>query len=152
VDYTYGFEFTASDEILTTSDRTRYQAANQFWLASPAPVIQVNGGTVSTGFTIDSTEGTVTFDAAQSFDDIVTASYSYPLPNEIAQGTALTASSLISERDLVGAGLGNLAEIQVEEVRLRREYRRLAEAASTKDIVPTSAKSVLGPYRFYALG
>jgi len=75
---------TATDVPLTEvyisdSDRYRiYQAAGyRNWLASPAPVIKVNGIEVTSGFTIDYGGGAVIFSPALTEGDIVTASFTY---------------------------------------------------------------------------
>jgi hypothetical protein len=145
INYTYGYEFTATDEMMHSQDQQEYHAQNQFW--DPDPVIKVDGSVVTTGFSLNETEGGVTFDEALSSDQLVTASYTHSLPSGVAQAVGIIATSLISERDLIGKGLGNLAEISVEEVRLRRDARRtgtLVVAAA----VPDTARALLDPYRF----
>ena len=112
--------------------------------------VYVNGTERTTGITIDRDEGMVIFDDdidAPDADDVVTADYVYSLPYEIARATALVAASSISERDLVAKGLGNLAEIAVEEVRLRRDARKSGTVVAA-EAIPSSAVGLLEGFRF----
>lgn len=147
--YTYGYRFPVSGELLDPTDAWTYRAQNQWWSVDPA-VIYVNGSVVTTGFTIDRNEGSVTFDAAHDDDDIITADYVYTLPREIAQATAITAATALADRDLMLKGLGRLAEISVEEVRLRRESSRGrgAGAVAQQEAIPESARALLDGFRY----
>ena len=64
---------------IKTDDRYRiYQIADKRnWLASPAPVIKVNGGVVASGFTIDYGGGAVIFNPRLTGSDTVTADFTY---------------------------------------------------------------------------
>ena len=151
--YTYGYSFLASDEYLEPTDARTYRALNQFWDTTVDPVIYVNGTERTDGITIDPVEGTVLFDDdinAPDLDDVVTADYTYTLPYEIARATALIAGSSIAERDLVGKGLGNLAEIAVEEVRLRRDARKSGTVVAA-DAIPNAAVVLLDGFRFISV-
>ncbi len=67
-----------SELYIDEDDRYRiYQApaGKRNWLASPAPVIKKNGGTISTGFTIDYGGGAVIFNPSLTGTDTVTASF-----------------------------------------------------------------------------
>jgi hypothetical protein len=102
---------------------------------------------------VDTEEGTVVFANdvnAPDLDDVVTADYTYTLPYEVARATALIAASSISERDLVGKGLGNLAEIAVEEVRLRRDARKSGTVVSA-EAIPSAAVGLLEGFRFISV-
>lgn len=147
--YTYGWQFPADNEHLEPTDARTFRALNQFW-TDDAVTVWVNGTERTTGFTIDREEGAIIFDDdvnAPDYDDVVTASYIYPLPYEIQRATALIAGSSISERDLIGKGLGNLAEIAVEEVRLRRDARKTGTVVAA-DAVPNAAAVLLDGFRF----
>lgn len=144
VDYDYGWEFTATEEILPTTDNKVYQAANQFWLASPAPVIKKNGVIDATP-TVNRTEGTVTYSSANSASDVITATYSYPLPAAIAEATGVIASDFISEQSLIAKGLGGVQSIKVAEVEISRE-RGLFGQRANQTVIPERAMSLLSPY------
>lgn len=147
VNYTYGWSFSVTDERIYPTDAWQYRAMNQFWDSTVAPVVKKNGIVISAGFTIDMTEGTVTFSSAQIATDVFTVTYAYTLPKDISQATGIVTAGLIAERDLTIKGMGNLAEIQVEEVRLRRDARRTGTVVKAESI-PDTAKTLLAPFRF----
>jgi hypothetical protein len=147
ISYTYGYDFAVRGEYLEATDAREYRALNQFWWDDPEPKVYVNGVEVTTGFTINYEEGTVLFDVAKAPDDVVTVDYNHPVPSPVAEATGIVATSLISDRDLITKGLGNLAEIQVEEVRLRRDSRRTGSFV-VADAVPDTAKALLSSYMF----
>lgn len=146
LDYTYGYDFVETGDYLEPSDAGLYRAEHQFWSTDPTPIVYKNAVEVTSGFSIDYNEGTVAFDTPLSAEDIVTATYHHTLPSEISQATGLIAASLISDRDLISKGLGNLAEIQVEEVRLRRDSRRTGTFV-VADAVPDTAKALLSGFQ-----
>jgi hypothetical protein len=151
--YTYGYRFPVVGEYLEPTDARTYRALNQFWLEGGDVTVYVNGTERSTGITVDTEEGSVVFANdvnAPDLDDVVTADYTYTLPYEVARATALIAASSISERDLVGKGLGNLAEIAVEEVRLRRDARKSGTVVSA-EAIPSAAVGLLEGFRFISV-
>lgn len=145
--YTYGYDFAVRGEILEATDANEYRAVNQFWWEDPAPVVYVNGSVVASGRTINREEGSVVFDNPLNPDDLVTVDYNHPVPGPVAEATGIVATSLINDRDLIGKGLGNLAEISVEEVKLRRDSRRTGSFV-VADAVPDTAKALLSGYTF----
>lgn len=144
--YTYGYRFPTTGEYLEPTDAWTFRALNQFWTEDDVTVY-VNGTEATEDLTIDRDEGTITFEAAHDPDDVITADYTYSLPYEIARATALIAGSSIAEKDLVGKGLGNLAEIAVEEVRLRRDARKSGTVVAA-EAIPNAAAGLLEGYRF----
>lgn len=147
ISYTYGYDFAVRGEYLESTDAFEYRAQNQFWLSDPDPIVYVNGAIETVGFTINYEEGTVTFDEARPTTDIITVDYNHPVPSPIAEATGIVATSLISDRDLIGKGLGNLAEISIEEIKLRRDSRRTGSFV-VADAVPDTAKALLNSYQF----
>lgn len=147
ISYTYGYDFAVRGEYLEATDAREYRAMNQFWWETPAPKVYVNGVHETTGFTINREEGTVIFDAAHSPDDLVSVDYNHPVPSPVAEATGIIATSLISDRDLISKGLGNLAEISIEEIKLRRDSRRTGSFV-VADAVPDTAKALLNSYTF----
>lgn len=146
LDYTYGYDFEEVGDYLQPTDAREYRSEHQFWASNPVPQIYKNSVAVTTGFSINALEGTVIFDSPLAAEDIVTADYHHTLPSEISQATGLIAASLISDRDLISKGLGNLAEIQVEEVRLRRDSRRTGTFV-VADAIPDTAKALLAGFQ-----
>lgn len=144
--YTYGYEFPVTGEYLEPTDAWTYRAQNQFWTAADVTVYR-DGVEITTGFTVDRIEGAIVFDEPQEHDDILTVDYTYSLPREIAQATAIAATTALAERDLTSKGLGQLAEIAVEEVRLRRDARRTGTVVA-QEALPDSAQALLSGFRF----
>lgn len=116
VGYSYGYSLAVTGDMLYETDGMTFRATNQFWKASPAPVIHKNGSIITTGFTIDRTEGVVVFDDLLTADDIVTADYTHSLPSDIMYGTAYVASFLRSGARLRQRGLGRVGSVRVAEV------------------------------------
>jgi cytochrome c-type biogenesis protein CcmE len=149
VDYTYGWMLPVVNEELFATDGLLYRAQNQWWMDDPAPEIKVDGTVVTTGLTLDLDEGTVEFDDPQSAEASITASYTHKLPSELAQATAIVASSLLGERDLVAKGMNRLEAIRVEEVELRRTIPQRAGVIESS--IPDSAKALLAGFVYYTL-
>ncbi len=149
LDYTYGYDFVVVDEQLASADQQTYRAQNQFWDADPE--IKRDDTVITTGFTVNRTEGTVTFDVPENYSSSITASYIHHLPSNIPQAVAIISTAMLNERELVGKGLGNLAEIQVEEVRLRRDARRTGTMV-VAEAIPSAAQALLAPFRQIAVG
>jgi hypothetical protein len=151
IDYTYGYDFAIRGEYLESTDAFEYRAQNQFWHSTPEPVVYVNGSVETTGFQISLEEGSITFDEARAAEDVVTVDYNHSIPSPVAHATGVVATSLINDRDLIGKGLGNLAEISVEEVRLRRSFSRSGGSVVVADAVPDIAKALLASYQFVSV-
>ena len=147
--YTYGWTFPVSGEVLYATDAYQFRSQNQFWATTPAPVVYKNGASQSSGFTIDYTEGTVTFASPVAATDTITVDYTHTLPPAIGQATGVIASEVLNQRDLIAKGLGSLASIRVEEVELRRQMPRFTTQVATTDWIPDAAKSLLDPYKFW---
>lgn len=149
ITYVYGWEFTAVDEVLEPTDAFYFRALNQFWDDS-AVTVKVNGATVTTGFTLDRTEGAVVFDVAQAPDAVVTASYGYSMPQDIALATGWITHDLLTERELHDKGMGNVRSLRVGEISIDRGrdvIGRLSAEVSEFSI-PPQAENHLLPYRF----
>lgn len=144
--YTYGYEFPVTGEYLEPTDAWTFRAQNQFWTDDDVTV-RVEGSVETTGFTLDRVEGTVIFDDPVDPNDLVTLDYTYSLPRQIAQATAIAATTALAEKDLTSKGLGQLAEIAVEEVRLRRDARRTGTVVAS-EALPDSAQALLSGFRF----
>lgn len=143
--YTYGWTFSATDEVLEPTDAWTYRAQNQFWTGTP--VISLNGVVQSVGITIDTYEGTVTFGSALAPTDVVTATYSYPLPPAIAQATGMIAADMFGERLLAAKDMVGVAEITAGEITIRRQ-RGPAGATNSMPAISPSAIGLLGPFVF----
>lgn len=125
VDYTYGWDFAVVGESLTPTDAMLWRAENQYWSSSPAPVIYVGGQAQSSGYTVDYTEGTVTFDAMQAPDTRVTVDYHYRLPREIMYGAGWVVADLHGEAELHAKGMAHLSQIRLTDMSVTRMPERV---------------------------
>lgn len=150
VGYDYGFDFSEDEEQLYVVDGNTYQAVRGSWDTSPAPVIKRNGTVINTGFTIDSDEGQIVFDSPQAATDVITASYSYTLPDAIADATGITATHLLGERSLAAKGMTGLNSIRIAELALQRSRGRTGNTddPQTSQVIPQEAQSLLDPFRY----
>ena len=151
MNYTYGYDFPVTGEWLTnpSGDLKTYQGVNQWWDATIAATVYKNGTAITSGFTLDYDEGTVTFTSALISSDVVRADYTYKLPTGIFQATALTVAAELGEDELRGKGMTKLASLEIAEVQLRRTMGRMgAVAPSLSETVPPSAMTLLAPYVF----
>lgn len=144
--YTYGYTFDSGVELLEATDAATYRAQNQFWTDDDV-TIQVDGVTQATGFTIDRTEGTVTFEENQSATAVVTAQYTHKLPGEIAQATGLIAAANIGERQMIGRGMSGLRSMRIGEITMERDAARRGESARQQLWVPADAGALLEGFR-----
>jgi hypothetical protein len=145
--YTYGWSFPVTQEYLEPTDAWTYRAQNQWWKTSPAPIVYKDGVEQSTGFTIDYDEGTVTFDAALSASNIVTASYTYKLPSQISLATGVIAAEDIGQSDLRAKGMSGIDSLTVGEITLRRAANAgMRGTAVVPDSIPIKAQNLLAAF------
>jgi hypothetical protein len=144
--YTYGYSFTATEEFVEPTDGRLYRAQNQFWDDTDV-VVKVNGAVVTTGFTIDRTEGTVQFTTNQPADTVVSVSYGYPLPNEVAQATGITVARYIGDSELIAKGMSGVQSLRVGEISIERPSPRATSNTMSVDL-PNEAKQLLDGLQF----
>jgi hypothetical protein len=150
VSYAYGFSFTSTDEYLVNTEGSTYQAQNQFWDTDVDPVIKKNGVIITTGFTVDPVEGKVVMDVAQTEADVITATYTYPMPAEVSQATGITVAKYLSDREMVGRGMGGLEALRVGEISMERSRSRAVIATKSLDL-PNDAMQLLGGLHFMTI-
>ena len=147
ISYTYGYEFTAEDETLQPTDAKYYRAQNQFW-DDTAVVVKIDGVEQnSSDYDIDRIEGAITLHAAPAAGAVVTASYGYTLPTDIALATGIIAHDILTERELHDKGLGNVRSLRVGEIQIDR-----GRTVQDPPLVPPEAQAHLNPYRFMSAG
>lgn len=148
--YTYGYRFAESGEYLEPTDASLYRAQNQFWDSTVPPVIRKNNVIVlASDYTIDYTEGTVLFTTPLAADDVVTASYTYTLPWQIAQATGIIAAEDLGESGLRGKGMAGVDHLTVGEISIRRSSP-LGQRGGTMvaETVPIKAQTLLDGFAF----
>lgn len=142
--YTYGWDFTVTDEYLSCTDGQTWRAQNQFWFTDTGrePVIKKNGAVQSTGYTVDATEGTVVFTENLLATDTVSASYHHKLHPDIQYGTGHIVVHLHGESELHSRGMAHLTKLRVAEVEMERDLRRTAPKSLVENLnmlVPEAA-------------
>jgi len=119
--YTYGYEIPHVGEVLedTEGDETTYRAQDQWWTSDDVTVY-VDGSEVTTGFTIDRDEGTITFGTAQT-GSVVKADYTSKLPREIAMASGILAAEALGDRETRSRGMSGLRSVRVGEIALEKD-------------------------------
>lgn len=148
IDYTYGWDFTATDEIVYATDGLLYRTANQFWAATPTAVVKRNGTPITSGFALDSTEGTIVFDSPNAATDVISITYHYRLPAEIAQAAGFIVTHLHGEAELRAKGMENVRRLTVAEVTIERASEPSNINAQNLSYYAPEASALLATYRF----
>lgn len=146
LDYTYGYRFSTTTEYLEATDALTYRAQNQWWASDPAPVIYLDEAEEPSGFTISYDEGTVTFDTPQPAGTVVTASYTYRLPNEIAEATALIAADDFGESRMRARGMSGVDTLRVGEIEIRRSRPNSTNSRTDVQQYSSKIQSLLSGY------
>lgn len=146
VNYTYGRRETVTERAYYGESGNTWVASRGSWIG--APEVRVNGVLRNAAdYTVDATEGSVTFVAnVPDGDDAVTVTYTSSLPYDIAEATGIIAASLLSEQALVSQGLGGVRAFRVAEVSVERSYRSEGAAAALE--IPLEAAAKLEGYIF----
>lgn len=151
--YTYGYRFKVTDEVIDATDGLTYRAENQWWVATETITVKRNGVTITDGFTVDTTEGTVTFAAANAASDVISVSYTYSLPQPIAQATAIIGGHLLSERGFAAKELSGVRAVRLAELEIARSGRPRASVSGnplTLELMPELGP-LLDSYRFVSV-
>lgn len=102
------------EQLINGGLNTQYFAINGFWaqtynmalaaqpmqLPPAPPVIYKNGVVQTTGFTIDYTDGSVTFATPLLPTDTVSADYTYVIPDPVTEACVLQTSFLLAQKSL----------------------------------------------------
>lgn len=135
MDIEFGYFLGVTGETLIDSgDHKTYYAARGFWATSytqaasiqpntlPAipPVIYKNGVVQSAGFTTNTTEGTVTFSVANSASDVISADYTYQIPDNVRDATIHQTTYLLGQRALNKIGAQGLEWMRSGDQQIRR--------------------------------
>jgi len=149
--YDWGWDLDVAREQLYVTDGWTYRAENQFWRAEVAPTVYLNGAVQTTGYTVDTTEGTVTFDVATSPNDVVEVSYRHALPDNVRDAVGEIVAYLLGEKAINERGLQGLRSLKVDTVAMERagssRSGSQALAQHLSDKVPAAA-DLLDGYRF----
>lgn len=136
LEYEAGFYLPVWGETLFDSgDHTTYYAARGFWATSynqatslvPAvvvppvpPVIYKNGVVVASGYTLDTTEGNVIFGTANAASDVVSADYTYQVPDNVRDACVLQTTWLLAQRALNQMGMAGVDWVRSGDQQIKR--------------------------------
>lgn len=153
VDYEVGFYLGAfGDTLYDVGDGLHFRSLRGFWastytmaafawpnlLPSVPPVVYVNG-VVANAYTVNYTEGQITFSTSQSGNS-VTADYTYQIPDLVKAATIAQTSWVIGQSDLNYQGLSGIESAKNDDQTIRRMRQ------SQKENVCVAAKDNLDSY------
>jgi hypothetical protein len=146
--YSYGFSHDDVAEELFPEGGGLYRAANQWWTDDAVTVYR--NGIELTDYTIDRNEGTITLTDPDSMDldDVITATYTHMLPEDVRDATAVIMTDLAGTTNIVGAGLLGLSRIRAEEIELAVDSKSAISGGEISD----RAKMLLDAYRDLSWG
>lgn len=138
MDYEVGFFLAVrGDTLYDTGDHTTYRATRGFWaqtytqainirpliLPPVPPVIYANANPVaSANYSVNYTEGSVTFTTAQTSLPSITADYTYQIPDPVKAATIAQTSYLIGQSDLNSLGMQGVMTAHNDHQEIRRDY------------------------------
>ena len=136
MEYQAGFYFSnLGSTLINKGDNLTYYAQDGFWattynvalhiqpmvLPPVPPVIYANGNVVASNlYTINATEGTVTFNVARSASDVITGDYTHTIPRNVKHATIARTTWLLGQRQLAKTGLVGLEVASGGEQRAQR--------------------------------
>lgn len=136
LEYQAGFYIsTLAGTMYNKGDNLTYIAQDGFWattynqalhiqpilLPPIPPVIYANGIVIAaSNYSINATEGTVTFNVARPASDVITADYTYTIPHNVKQATISRTTWLLGQRQLAKTGLVGLEVASGGEQRAQR--------------------------------
>lgn len=139
MDYTYGYDFEVSGEPVYPTDGLTYRSLNNWWTDDAVTVYESGAEVDASEYTVDRTEGTVTFQSPPAIGASVTVDYHHRLPEAIRDAVGMIASYEIEEAALTAKGMSRLNSIKIAEVSLEKTTPR--EQAGS-DVKSWLAKSV----------
>jgi hypothetical protein len=147
VSYTYGWQFEVAGDVLEAESPTVYTGSHGNWDPDGVVEVAVDGTPVAAGdYTVNYDDGSVTFtdDAEPDPDTVVTADYTYLLPDAISQATGLVATYLLGQNRLAGRGMLGLQSIKVAEVAITAMQPTVTRNGVT---IPSDAAMLLGEFQ-----
>lgn len=156
IDYTYGRSIPTLERIYySETNSNTWRASIGWWASLPAPKVYVNDVERTIDFTVDRTEGTVTFtDAPFPIEtDTIDVSFAGTLHPDVALATGLIAAERVSSRELIAGGFpSGIRRLKVAEVEVERDLaRRGADTYASAATIPPEARDLLDPFIFRSL-
>src|SRR5438105_2457491 len=153
--YTYGYSFPVVGEELFETDGQTFSAANQWWDSTAVTKIYIDGVDSTGSFTIDYDEGTAEHDSTElDAAAVVTADYTYRLPQAIARASGVIATDMIAHARIAARGLIGLGSVRVGPGTVEIDNPRLPRSAISvtgMPPIPSEAAWLLEPFRFHSL-
>lgn len=135
MDYEAGYFFgIVAETLIDSGDSTTYFASRGFWATSytqaltlqpvtlpPVPsVIYVNGVVTTTGFTLNLTDGSVTFAVKRASTDVISADYTCQIPDNVRDATVLQTTYLLGQRALNQLGMQGVDFVRNDTQQIKR--------------------------------
>ena len=149
IDYTYGHQIAIADDECEAASPTLYYATYGMWDTTAAITVKIDGvtKTVTTHYTTNAADGSITFVTAPTPAETVTVSYTTTLPDAITQATGLIAVDLLGQSRVAARGMVGIESMKVAEVAIT-QMRGTADDYVTKNgtRIPAQAATFLAPY------
>lgn len=143
ISYTYGYRISVVDDVLEAATPRLYYGTSGQWDAAGVTV-SIDGTPQTTGFTVNATDGSVTFTTAPSPGQEVTASYTALLPQAVEQATGIVATDLIGKARNTQRMPG-LSSMKVAEISLTRQMGDRGRYVTKNGVsIPEDAAVLLG--------
>jgi hypothetical protein len=148
--------------LINTGDSLNYQALRGFWANSyqaalhiqpnqlPAipPVIYANGSVVSSGYSVNYTEGRVTFTASQG-SAVISADYCATIPDAAREATLRQVTHVLTERALNKMGFHGLESAKSGDQEMRKS--RQVRGVTRVEVLCEEAAACLADYQEIAI-
>ena len=151
IDYTYGERIVLTQQAFYQGEGgMTWRAQTGFWTLDDVTV-KINGTTVTTGFTLNRREGTITWTTGNpNGTDDVEVTFTTSLQPDISLATGIIAAARLSDRKLLADGMPlGVRAFRVAEVSVERDLPRRSSGAYEPPSIPAEAADKLDPFRFY---
>ena len=152
------------DTLYDIGDHMNYRALRGFWATTydqtitaqpqtlpPVPaVIYNNGSVITSGFTLNTTEGMVTFPTADSTRNI-TADYTAQIPDVVRDATIAQTSWMLAQRTLSQMGLLGVDDMKTGQTMVRR-HQMMSGGTKVQAPLCEEALAKLSAYKSIAIG
>jgi len=150
--------------LINTGDNLNYKAVRGFWASSyqaalhiqpnqlPAipPVVYSNGSTVNaSNYTVNYTEGLITFNSVQSSSAVISADYTATIPDTAREATIRQVTHLLEQRALTKLGLGGLDIAQSGDQKVQRVKQ--VRGVTRVEVLCEDAAACLADYQEIAI-
>lgn len=167
VDYQVGFYFPfLGDTLFDSGDHLTYRAVRGFWASAyqtalsiqpntlpPVPPAVYANGTPVGGYTVNYTEGSITFTVARSVSDVITADYTSQIPDSVKAAAVAQTSFLIGQADLNLQGMSGIVMARNEHQEIRRDVAFKETEFNTQHLnISRGAAQALARYQGIAIG